>query len=151
MAFLKQLLLRFVGFGWNRSRFNQVPEPDEMLCRFILSRSHFGRSPSRVKGDAFLPTSKPPHETSVFRIAGLKEHLVWRIGETVAQTSQRGLHARGDVLAKAVFAVDLDIRPDNKPKRHAAIVGWPEQKDRQILLAQRIAAAAQLRERNPAR
>ena len=103
-----------------------------------------------MKGDAFLPPPKPPHETSVSRIAGLNEHLVWRIGERVAQTSQRGLHARADVLAKAVFAVDLDIRPDNKPKRHAAIVGWPEQKARQILLAQKIAAAAELHERNGA-
>jgi hypothetical protein len=98
-----------------------------------------------VKGDAFLPTKKPPRETSVSRIAGLKDHSVWRIGEA---TSQRVLHARGDVLAKAVFAVGLEIRPDNKPKRHAAIVGWPAEKDRQIMLAQRIGEAAELHERN---
>lgn len=122
-----------------------------MLCRFIFSRNHFVPLKRRVKGDAFLPTRKPPHETSVSRIAGLKEHLVWRIGEAVAQTSQRVLHARGDVLAKAVFTAELEIRPDNKPKRHAAIVGWPEQKDRQMLLAQQLAVAAELHERTPAR
>lgn len=121
-----------------------------MLCRFIFSRKHFVPSQRRVKGDAFLPTGKPPRETSVSRITGLKEHVVWRIGEAVAQTSERVLHARGDVLAKAVFSAGLEIRPDNRPKRHAAIVGWPEQKDRQMLLAQRIAAAAELQERNPA-
>ncbi|MBI2016300.1 MAG: hypothetical protein HY616_13940 [Candidatus Rokubacteria bacterium] len=76
---------------------------------------------------------------------------MWRIGEAVAQTSQRVLHARGDVLAKAVFTAELEIRPDNKPKRHAAIVGWPEQKDRQMLLAQQLAVAAELHERTPAR
>jgi hypothetical protein len=142
------LLWRFVDSVRNRSRFKQVPEPDEILCRFIFSRAHFVYSSRRVKGDAFLPTKKPPRETSVSRIVGLKDHSVWRIGEAVAQTSQRVLHARGDVLAKAVFAVGLEIRPDNKPKRHAAIVGWPEEKDRQIMLAQRIAEAAELHERN---
>jgi len=117
-----------------------------MLCRFIFSRNHFVPSQRRVKGDAFLPTRRP-RETSVSRIVGLKEHLVWRSGDAVARASQRTLHARGDVLARAVFTVGLDICPDNKPKRHAAIVAWPEEKDRQMDLAQKIAAAAELRER----
>ena len=118
-----------------------------MVCRFIFSRAHFVLSQRRVRGDAFLPTKNPPRETSISRIAGLKEHLIWRSGEAVAQASQRTLHARGDVLARGVFAVGLDIHPDNKPKRHAAIVGWPEEKDRQMDLAQKIAATAELHER----
>lgn len=118
-----------------------------MLCRFIFSRTHFVPSQQRIKGDAFLPTKAPLRETSISRIVGLKEELVWRNGEAVARASQRTLHARGDVLAGAVFAVGLGIRPDNKPKRHAAIVGWPEEKHRQMDLAQRIAATAGLRER----
>jgi len=45
-----------------------------------------------------------------------------------------------------VFVVGLEVHPDNKPKRHAAIVGWPEEKDRRMDLAQKIAAAAELHE-----
>lgn len=72
---------------------------------------------------------------------------MWRIGGGVAQASHRVLHARGDVPAKTVFAAGLDIRPDNKPKRHAAVIGWPQEKDKQILLAQQIAETARLHER----
>ena len=63
----------------------------------------------------------------------------------VGEPSDRTLQAWGDVLAGIVFDVGLDVRPDNVPERHAAIIGWPEQKDEQISLAQQLAEAATLR------
>lgn len=62
----------------------------------------------------------------------------------VGGPSGRTLKAWGNVLAGLVFDVGLDVRPDNVPERHAAIIGWPEQKDEQISLAQRLAEAATL-------
>lgn len=62
----------------------------------------------------------------------------------VGRESDRILKGWGDVVAGAVFDVGLDVRPDNVPERHAAIVGWPERKDEQLSLAQRLAAVATL-------
>lgn len=144
MRFLKRLLSLFEGFTRRSSvRFDQVPEPREVLSRFIFSRRHFNPSQSRVKPDAFLP-QRGPLETSVFRTVALDGVEIRRIGNTVGRPSGRTLKAWGNVLAGVVFDVGLDVRPDNVPERHAAIIGWPEQKDKQISLAQRLAEAAAL-------
>ncbi|MFZ1060418.1 MAG: hypothetical protein WAP47_14630 [Candidatus Rokuibacteriota bacterium] len=74
----------------------------------------------------------------------LDQAEIRRIGGMVGEPSGRTLKAWGNVLAGVVFDVGLDVRPDNVPERHAAIIGWPEQKDKQISLAQRLAAAAAL-------
>jgi len=84
-------------------------------------------------------------ETSVFRAAGLNLEEIRVIGERVGQPANRRLKAWGDVLTGIVFDVGLNVRPDNIPQRHAAIVGWPAQKDEQLSLAQRLAADAMLR------
>jgi len=75
---------------------------------------------------------------------GLDRSEIRRIGDTVGGPSGRTLKAWGNVLAGVVFDVGLDVRPDNVPERHAAIIGWPEQKDEQISLAQQLAEAATL-------
>ena len=124
--------------------FDQVPERGEVLSRFIFSRGHVSPTRGRVKPDVFLP-SRNPRETSVFRTVGLDRTEVQRIGDMVGEPSDRTLQAWGDVLAGIVFDVGLDVRPDNVPERHAAIIGWPEQKDEQISLAQQLAEAATLR------
>jgi hypothetical protein len=62
----------------------------------------------------------------------------------VGGPSGRTLKAWGNVLVGLVFDVGLDVHPDNVPERHAAIIGWPEQKDEQISLAQQLAEAATL-------
>lgn len=48
------------------------------------------------------------------------------------------------MFAGVVFDVGLNVRPDNVPERHAAIIGWPGRKDEQLSLAQRFAAASAL-------
>lgn len=109
----------------------------------MFSRSHFRPRQGRVKPDAFLP-SRDTLGTSVFRTVGLDRRDIRRIGDMVGGPSGRTLKAWGNVLAGLVFDVGLDVRPDNVPERHAAIIGWPEQKDEQISLAQRLAEAATL-------
>ena len=123
--------------------FDQVPEREETLSRFIFSRSHFSPVGNRVKPHALLP-HKDTLETSVFRTAGLERAEIRRIGDMAGAPKGHTLKAWGDIFAGAVFDVGLDVRPDNVPERHAAIVGWPEEKDRQISLAQQLAAAATL-------
>jgi hypothetical protein len=127
-------------------RFDQVPDRAENLTRFIFSTSHVNLGQQqRVKPGAFLP-SKGALETSVFRTVGLNAASVQTIGVMVGQWSGgRNLKAWGDVSAGVVFDIGLDVRPDNDPERHAAIVGWPVHKDEQISLAQQLAAEALLR------
>lgn len=144
MRFLSRLLLRFEGSTRPSSvRFDQLPERGEILSRFIFSRSHFSPRQSRVKPGAFLP-SRDTRETSVFRTVGLDHREVRRTGEMVGGPSGRTLKAWGNVIAGVVFDVGLGVQPDNVPERHAAIIGWPEQKDEQITLAQQLAEAATL-------
>jgi hypothetical protein len=124
-------------------RFDQAPTRGEALSRFIFSRSHFSPGQNRVKPGALLP-SKDSLETSVFRTVGLYPPEIQRIGNTVDEPSGPTLKAWGNVLAGIVFDVGLNVRPDNVPERHAAIIGWPQQKDEQISLAQQLAEAATL-------
>lgn len=92
-------------------------------------------------------------EVSVFRIDGLDEGAVWKIGSNVALKREQTLHARGDTKADEIRAiradeirkVRLDIVPHEPPRRHANIVGWPENdKPRQKIIALQIAAIAKL-------
>ena len=144
MSFLSQLLSRFGAFIRRSSgRFDQVPERGETLSRFIFSKSHFSATGHRVKPGAFLPVGNP-RETSVFRTDGLDPASIRRIGDPLGEQRAQVLKAWGGVLAGGVFDAGLGVRPDNVPERHAAIIGWPDQKDEQLSLAQRLAAAATL-------
>lgn len=144
MRFLSRLLSRFGGSIRPSSiRFDQVPERGEVLSRFIFSTSHFRQRQGRVKPGAFLPL-KDTLETSVFRTVGLDHGEIRGIGDMVGEPSGRTLKGWGNVLTGVVFDIGLGVRPDNVPERHAAIIGWSEQKDEQISLAQQLAEAATL-------
>ena len=95
-----------------------------------------------VKPEAFLPALNPV-ETSVFRMTGLGGPEIQRFGQGLRPTQT--LHAWANVVAGVVFAVGLDVRPDNRPPRHATIVGWPSEKHERLMLAQELAASATLR------
>lgn len=144
IRFLTRLLSHFGGSTPRSSlRFDQAPGRGEVLSRFIFSKSHFSARDHRVKLDAFLPVGDPL-ETSVYRTERLDRPGIRRIGDTLGELRERTLEAWGDVLASEVFDVGLEVHPDNVPERHAAIIGWPDQKDEQMSLAQRLAAAATL-------
>ncbi|HET7231055.1 MAG TPA: hypothetical protein VFJ16_13675 [Longimicrobium sp.] len=118
-------------------------EPDDHLARFILSRREFSPTHRRVKAVAFLPESRGS-TTSVFRIAGLAEPEIWKIGEKVADLREKTLHARADVTVWKVQEVGLSLDPDDTPPRHANIRGWPSDKAEQLSIAQQLAASAVL-------
>lgn len=96
-----------------------------------------------MKPAGFLP-SPDPLETSVFRVIGLGRSEIQRIGEDVGKLRQQALRAWGNVLTGTVFEIGLQVRPDNRPERHAAIVGWPGEKHEQLSLAQQLAESASL-------
>ncbi|MGH7630850.1 MAG: hypothetical protein ACREOF_15985, partial [Gemmatimonadales bacterium] len=123
--------------------FSQPPAPAELLARFIFPKNHFSRKTSRPKPDAFLPQGSPL-QASVFRTQGLSERRVWEIGLAIGTQRHRTLRARADVSAGSVTEVGLLIDPDNTPRRHANIVGWPSEKHEQLMFATELAEAATL-------
>lgn len=86
------------------------------------------------------------------RTQGADEAVVWAHGdEHVAAEQGRDILARGDFEAKELASVAVDgfqlsIIPDEPPPRHANIIGWPtqEQKEVQRLLAAELAARTTL-------
>jgi hypothetical protein len=80
---------------------------------------------------------------SVFRVRDLSEEQIWNIGEDhVAEPRGKVLYGRADLNVNDVTSQGLKLDPDNNPPRHANIVGWPPEKDRQLLLAQELAHAS---------
>ena len=126
------------------TRFALPPDDAEPLSRFLLSKSHISVEKMRVKSAAFLPEVRSL-ETSVFRTVDLDPAEIWAIGEQhVATPIGRTLHGRGEVAAQVPRRMGLQVRPDNQPERHAAIVGWPAEKDRQLMLAIELAEESTL-------
>ena len=125
-------------------RFSRIPEQGEPLSRFLCSKSHFSIEKRLVKPGAFLP-EPTSLETSVFRTNGLLSAEIWAIGERyITKPSGRTLRARAELFAKSVYGVALKVHPDNNPERHATIVGWPTEKNEQLMLATQLAAASTL-------
>jgi hypothetical protein len=123
---------------------------DEVVTRYILSSSGYSVANLRVKPRAFEP-SPSDHCTSVFRIEGLQEDDIWKMGlrEIVGTRPQR-LHARADIPVSEILKLKLSIRPDEHPPRHALINGWSNEKHTAMATAQELAARALLRV-NPSR
>lgn len=142
VRFLKRLLTAWLGSSAGPDTSSPKSTGDsEPLSRFLTQRSQFALN--RVKPGAFLPGRD--RTTSVFRTAGLTDAAIWLIGQQhVAGPSNRRLYGRGDLRVRMVLRVGLRVTADDSPPRHAAIVGWPEEKDAQLSLAQQLATTATL-------
>ncbi len=82
-------------------------------------------------------------EKSLFSACtGLDQFGIWAIGAGVAIS--RTLYARGDIRGYAVRRLRFTIVPDKLPSRHANIIGWPNDKAEQKILALELASAATL-------
>jgi hypothetical protein len=83
---------------------------------------------------------------SVYRSSELHEDAIWELGNHhVAIPRHKPLVGRADLLASDVSDADreLKIEPDTTPHpRHANISGWPTQKDKQKLIAIKLASKA---------
>jgi len=120
-----------------------MPEPItsfEYLSRFIVDRNHF-RANHTIKHQAFMPNNNG--KTSVCRISGISDGEILEIGLEVARIRGKPLFGRADIRVFNVLSKSLVVVPTNPPPiRHADIVGWPENKDHRISIAQELAAEA---------
>jgi len=110
--------------------------PSDPLSRYLMSSKWLGFQDGRVrvKYHAFMPHPMLI-ELSVFMTKGLPEKKIWKIGKRVARRSERTLYGRADVSVSKVLNAGLRIDPDRWPSRHANIVGWPQKKSEQKLIA----------------
>jgi hypothetical protein len=143
MKFLSRLWQRFTGTSRplvSAERGNTVV--DELLARFLTSRSHFAPARRRVKLPAFLPG--PDGTLSVFAIQGLDDRATWLIGDrVVAEPAGRTIHARAE-FESGVVPPPLTVVPDDTPPRHRTIDGWPPDDSARHALALELANAARL-------
>lgn len=123
----------------------QVPVDDyERLARFILDKRWAPKGDDGVKAQALLAHKYV--ELSVSRHRDLTEEELWELGRYVArkrsEQEERNipLLGRADFLARTARAQKLDVKPDEPPRNHANVIGWPAEKSAQMSLAQEIAA-----------
>jgi hypothetical protein len=119
---------------------NEKIVDDEWLARFILYSRWIRSSDNTVKQDAFIPPQDS--ELSVTRHLDLSEAELWKTGQAVANTRSSTLYGRADLQAIATRNQSLEVRPDFPPKNHAIIIGWPDDKPAQKIIALELARAA---------
>jgi hypothetical protein len=118
-------------------------DPREPLARFLFNKSDFSRPTQSVRPRAFMPSAIG--ETSVFRVQSLSEAKIWEIGLTVVAPGRTAsLKGRAELRVEVPQSEGLQVTPVEAPERHAVIVGWPDEKDRRMIIAQVLAAESGL-------
>jgi hypothetical protein len=90
-----------------------------------------------------MPAPKD-NATSVYVTESLNENAIWQLAALNVEPSRGPIEARGDLLATDIASANLKLARDDQPERHAAILGWPEDKEEVIEKAQTLAAVARL-------
>lgn len=117
----------------------------EILARFILTKKYI-RQDKTVKWNAFMPHKG---ETSVFHVSGISDNEIWHIGEKFVVSSQnKPLFGRTDITASIITDNGLDVIPQEPPVKHANIIGWPEDKSKQMEMAMQLALKAQFHKKD---
>lgn len=107
---------------------------DEDLIRFVYQRSDL--SANGIKFNAFMPA--PKLELSVTRCNRAQLNEIQSIEATNGRLDKT-LHGAGAVKADLVRAIGLDAVASEPPAKHANIIGWPPEKEKQKLLALKLA------------
>lgn len=111
----------------------------EILSRFILQTNWFSSSENRVKYAAYIPNRNG--ETSVFRTSGIANDEIWDIGDREVSIKRgKPILGRADIRVNNVVKKDLKIIPSEPPVRHANIIGWPDERSKQRVIAIELAA-----------
>jgi hypothetical protein len=119
----------------------------EPIVRFVFHKSDVVPSKNTVRWRVFLP-DKNRTETSVSRVQDLQDDDVWPLGDLVAKLSgQNPPIAGGQLNVEHVRRHKLEVVSSEPPPRHAAIVHWPAEKDRQMSYAQLLRQHVVLRRR----
>jgi hypothetical protein len=143
-SFLKRflpLLSRIFGESSPIAELEPVVSRLETVCKYQLNKKDV-RANGTVRHSAFMPASDGAR--SVFRVSGLLDQQIWSLGlEKVARVRTLPLFGRIDLNAGLVYDQELTFHADtDRQSRHADIVGWPPEKEKQQSIAQILAAEA---------
>ncbi len=124
----------------------ELKDPDDLLARFLLQKSHFKRTENRATPEAFMPP--PDLKLSVYQITNISDIEIWTLGQNVLQQHpQPRLYGKADVHVRAVHRQKLKAVRDDDPPRHVNVTGWPSYgtgKDLIKSMAQELARASTL-------
>ena len=125
----------------NNNRRPMPVDEEEMLTRFIFYSKWYRSSDGSIKPLAFMPKPET-NDTSVFRHSGFTDpdSDLSRIGEEGARKRCCNYHGRADIKAEYVYQQGLGIEPTETPEHHANIVGWPQDKNKRLIIATQLAA-----------
>lgn len=109
----------------------------EMLAHYLF-RKELRQEDNTVKTEAVMPF---PHESlSATRHQGLTDEEVWESGTVVANKQGRTLMGRAD-FKRLDLPKWLDALPEEPPRNHVEIVGWPSERSAQMAQALLLAGA----------
>jgi hypothetical protein len=146
---LRRQFRKFYWILWtnwsNGSVHHSRLDRSEGITRFLVHRNEFGTNPRRVKHHAFLPALSPHTRQfvkSVHRTDHLSNDNMWKLGKLFVENeeSNRVVRARAAGAAQTISGAGVALSINGVPwPRHADIVGWPEEKHAQKLIAMDIA------------
>ncbi len=119
-------------------------QSSESVARFIMQKTYFRPSTQTVRHNAFMPNREG--QTSVYRIIGLDDPEIFEIGRRfVADKMNKPLLGHADIEVLKILEKDLRVISDPDPHpRHANIVDWPEDPEKNRLIAIELADEAEL-------
>lgn len=148
-------MIRFLKRLWkalNQSSQNKaevlILSPNEGIARFIYDKRDWSKQPVlKPKPKVFYPELfNGQWETSVCRTADVSEQRVWEIANKAR--SPRLAFARADLNAGSIEETGLRTVSaadhENDYLEHAIIIGWPDEKEKQMALAIQLVVAANL-------
>jgi len=146
---LKQSLKKLKEFISNRFSSATLNETDT-VGRYLTSSSHFSEEKKRVKYTALMPMknkSSGNFETSVFNISGLQSHQIKSLAKKHILPNireGRSIYGTSDTIKKQIDNVGLIAEISEPPKKHINIIGWPDEKSKQKLMAMKLAGECKL-------
>lgn len=114
---------------------------DEILARFVVYSDHIRNKDRSAKADLFMPDHT--HTCSTFKLAGLvKDGDLKKVSDEVGM-SRRGKPAYGycPITLGAVLNTSATIDPNDVPKHHVNIAGYPPISQPQLVKARALALA----------
>lgn len=122
--------------------------PKEGVARFIYDKSAWSKQPVlKPKPKVFYPEFfEGKWETSVCRTLSVSEQRIWEIAHKAREP--RLALARAELNVSSVHGVGL--RTESAPDlakdypEHAVIIGWPDEKEKQMEFAIQLVAASKL-------
>lgn len=133
MQFLKKLLSGWNFFARSSESQDQCLPLNEGVGRFFFHKSDYSKLKHKPKPKIFSPNLENNKlETSVCRVNNVSEGRIWQIGNKIRDPLKAC--ARADINVSAIVEAGLRARaaPENGYPEHAVIIGWPDEKDKQM-------------------